>query len=53
MTFLPGLTVTDLLALASAAALASATPDHARQLLEMMRHGLAGAQDAPRQEPGG
>jgi AcrR family transcriptional regulator len=37
----PGLTVTDLLALASAAALAGATADHARQLLEMMRHGIA------------
>ena len=49
----PGLTVTDLLALASAAALAGATPDHARQLLEMMRHGFAGVQDAPRQQPGG
>jgi AcrR family transcriptional regulator len=43
----PSLTGTDLLALASAAALASATPDHARQLLEIMRHGFAGEQDAP------
>jgi AcrR family transcriptional regulator len=38
----PELTVTDLLALASAAALAGATPSHARQLLELMRHGFAG-----------
>lgn len=43
-----GLTVTDLLALASAAALAGATPDHARRLLEVMRHGLDGVQDDPR-----
>lgn len=49
----PGLTAADLLALASAAALASATADHARHLLEVMRYGLAGAQDAHRQQPGG
>lgn len=49
----PGLTATDLLALASAAALAGATPDHARQLLEIMRHGFAWVQDAPHQQPGG
>jgi AcrR family transcriptional regulator len=49
----PGLTVTDLLALASAAALAGATPEHARQLLEIMRHGFAEAQDAHWQQPGG
>jgi AcrR family transcriptional regulator len=48
-----GLTVTDLLALASAAALAGATPDHARRLLGVMRHGLDGVQDDPRQRPGG
>ncbi len=36
----PGLTTADLLALASAAALASATPEQARQLLEVMRHGF-------------
>jgi AcrR family transcriptional regulator len=49
----PGLTVTDLLALASAAALAGASADHARQLLEIMRHGIARQQDAPPQQPGG
>jgi hypothetical protein len=43
----PGMTVTDLLALASAAALAGATADHARQLLEIMRHGIATEQSAP------
>lgn len=48
-----GLTATDLLALASAAALAGATPDHARQLLEIMRHGFAWVQGAPQQQPGG
>jgi AcrR family transcriptional regulator len=37
----PGLTVTDLLALANGAALAGASADHARQLLKIMRHGIA------------
>ncbi len=49
----PDLTVTDLLALASAAALAGASADHARQLLEIMRHGIAPQQDVPPQQPGG
>jgi len=49
----PGLTVTDLLALASAVALAGATADHARQLLEVMRHGIASEQSTPPQQTAG
>ena len=45
----PGLTVTDLLALASAVALAGATADHAQQLLEIMRHGIASERCTPPQ----
>jgi hypothetical protein len=49
----PGLTVTDLLALASAAALAGTTADHARHLLEIMRHGIASEQSTPPQQASG
>ncbi|MET7464390.1 helix-turn-helix domain-containing protein [Nonomuraea sp. NPDC005501] len=40
----PGLTVADLLALTSAAAIAATGPEHARRLLRLMRHGFAGPQ---------
>ncbi len=43
------LTVTDVLALASAAALAGTSTRHAQQLLQILRHGFAGAPASPRQ----
>jgi AcrR family transcriptional regulator len=42
-----GLTVDDLLALASAAAIAATDAEHARRLLRIMRHGFAGTSARP------
>jgi hypothetical protein len=43
------LTVTDMLALTSAAAIAATSTRHAQQLLQILRHGLAGPPANPRQ----